>query len=160
MVLGHVSGVYGVRGWVKVFSETDPMENILTYSPWFLGEGGKPRTVAEGKRHGNGLIVRLEGCNDRDQAAALVSMQIVIGRHQLPPPSPDELYWADLEGLKVETLDGNPLGKVERLFATPGNDVLVVRGDRMRLIPFLWGDVVKDVDFEHALIRVDWDPDF
>lgn len=160
MVLGRIAGIYGVRGWVKVFSETDPMENILTYSPWFLGEDGKPRSVAEGRRHGKGLVARLEGCGDRDQAAALVGMQIAIARDQLPPPNDNELYWADLEGLNVETLDGKRLGEVERLFATPGNDVLVIRGDRTRLIPFLWNDVIKDVDLDCALIRVDWDPDF
>lgn len=136
------------------------MEGILTYSPWFLGEAKEPRSVAEGKRHGKGLIARLKGCEDRDQAAALAGKQILIGRDQLPPPGADEFYWSDLEGLKVETLNAEPLGAVERLFATPGNDVLIVRGERERLIPFLWNDVVKDVDFDHAIIRVDWDPDF
>jgi 16S rRNA processing protein RimM len=159
-VLGHVAGVYGVRGWVKVFSETDPIGNILDYSPWFLGEEEAPRAVAEGKRHGKGLIVRLAGCADRDQAAALVGRQISVDRGRLPPPASDEIYWADLEGLAVETVGGEALGEVRRLFSTPGNDVLVVDGDRERLIPFLWDRVVKDVDLEKRVIRVDWDPDF
>lgn len=160
MVIGRVAGVYGVRGWVKVFSETEPMENILAYSPWLLGDDGVPQAVAEGKRHGKGLIVRLKGCDDRDRAAALVGMQIAVRRDQLPPPNADEIYWADLEGLTVETLDGAALGQVDRLFATPANDVLVVRGERERLIPFLWDSVVKDVDFDRGTMRVDWDPDF
>lgn len=160
LVLGHVSGVYGVRGWVKIYSETEPLEGILGYAPWYLGDGDAPRHVAEGKRHGKGLIARIEGCEDRDGAAALVGMQISIPRDRLPPPAEDEVYWADLEGLSVETLAGQRLGKVDRLFATPGNDVLVVKGERERLIPFIWGQVIADVDFDRGLIRVDWDPDF
>jgi 16S rRNA processing protein RimM len=160
LVLGRIAGVYGLRGWVKVFSETDPRENILRYSPWYLGEAQAPRAVSEGRRHGKAVIARLAGCEDRDQAAALVGKAIAVPREQLPPPTEDELYWADLEGLAVETLDGTPLGRVDHLFATPANDVLVVAGERERLLPFLWEQVVREVDFERGLIRVDWDPDF
>jgi 16S rRNA processing protein RimM len=160
LVLGRITGAYGVRGWVKVFSETDPIENILEYSPWYLGKSDDARDVIEAKRHGRGLIVRVEGCDDRDQAAALVGVEIAVDRDRLPPPDADEFYWADLEGLAVETMDGTALGKVERLFSTPGNDVMVVTGDRERLIPFLWEQVIKDVDLTRGIIRVDWDPDF
>ena len=78
------------------------------------------------------------------------------------PPSAraDEFYWADLEGLSVETLDGTALGRVERLFSTAANDVLVVKGERERLLPFVWDQVVQDVDLELGRIRVDWDPEF
>jgi 16S rRNA processing protein RimM len=160
LVVGRVAGVYGVRGWVRVFSETDPMENILAYSPWYLGGEDEPRVVAEGKRHGKGLLARLEGVEDRDRAASLVGLEIAVDRDRLPPPGEDEFYWTDLEGLSVFSLDGTHLGTVDRLFATPGNDVMVVTGDRERLIPFLWGEVIRDVDLSTGLIRVDWDPDF
>lgn len=159
LVLGRIAGVYGVRGWVKVFSETEPRENILSYSPWYLGEDPTPRTVAEGRCHGKGVVARLNGCGDRDQAAALVGLAIAIRRDQLPPPQPDEFYWADLEGLDVQTLEGVPLGRVDHLFSTPANDVLVVNGDRERLLPFLWDRVIREVDFERGLMRVDWDPE-
>jgi 16S rRNA processing protein RimM len=87
-------------------------------------------------------------------------MRISVPRDRLPPPAQDEYYWADLEGLFVSTLDGIGLGQVDHLFSTPGNDVLVVKGERERLIPFIWGQVIKDVDLEQGLIRVDWDPGF
>jgi 16S rRNA processing protein RimM len=158
IVLGRVAGVYGVRGWVRVFSDTDPRDNILRYAPWLLN--GTLHRVLEGRKHGKGLVVRLEGCDDRDQAAALVGQAISIYRDQLPAPRPDEFYWADLEGLSVETLNGEPLGRVSHLFSTGANDVLVIKGERERLLPFAWDDVVKDVDFDAGMIRVDWDPDF
>jgi 16S rRNA processing protein RimM len=160
VVLGRIVGVYGVRGWVKIFSETEPREAILDYSPWLLGPTHEPRRVVEGRRHGKGVVARLTGCDDRDQAAVLVDQEIAVERGQLPPPAPDELYWADLEGLQVIGPDGVPLGVVDHLFSTGANDVLVVIGERERLIPFAWGEVIKSVDLADGRIEVDWDPDF
>ncbi|MTW21435.1 ribosome maturation factor RimM [Allochromatium palmeri] len=160
IVIGRVSGLYGVKGWIKIHSETDPREGILRYSPWLLGADGVERRVFEGKSHGKGVIARLDGCEDRDQAAALIGQEIAIRRDQLPPPRPDEFYWIDLEGLAVVTQTGVELGQVSHLFATGANDVLVVQGDRERLIPFVWKDVVLDVDFDQRRIQVDWDPEF
>jgi 16S rRNA processing protein RimM len=160
IVLGHIAGIYGVRGWVKVFSETTPREGILRYSPWMVGHSDQPRRVAEGKVHGKGVIARLDGCDDRDQAAALVGQEIAITRDRLPPPKADEFYWIDLEGLAVETVEGAALGRVSHLFSTGVNDVLVVVGERERLLPFTWDAVIRSVDFDQRLIKVDWDPDF
>ena len=158
ITLGRIVGLFGVRGWVKVFSETARRDDILRYSPWYLD--GHPRRPVTGQRHGKGLIVQLEGCDDRDAAAALVGTAIAVRRDQLPPPEADELYWADLEGLRVVTTKGVELGVVERLFETGANDVMVVQGERERLIPFLWDHVVRDVSLEHGEMRVDWDPEF
>ncbi|MBK1700696.1 ribosome maturation factor RimM [Thiococcus pfennigii] len=164
VVLGRITGLFGVRGWVKVFSETEPRENILRYAPWYLGEAGgaavRPCRVAEGQRQGKGVVVRLEGCEDRDQAATLIGETIAVRRDQLPPARADEFYWIDLEGLAVETVGGCPLGRIDHLFSTAANDVIVVRGERERLLPFVWDDVVKDVDFAQGRMIVDWDPDF
>jgi 16S rRNA processing protein RimM len=159
-VLGRIVGVFGVRGWVKVRSETDPPERILDYSPWQIGSGQRPWRVRSGQTHGKGLIVCLDGCEDRDQASGLVGQDIRIARDRLPPLQDDEVYWADLEGLAVVTVDGVGLGTVAHLFATAANDVIVVDGERQRLIPFVWGDVVKDVDLDDGRLIVDWDPGF
>jgi 16S rRNA processing protein RimM len=160
LVLGRITGLFGVRGWVKVFSETEPREGILRYSPWLIGDSPRPLRVLEGRVHGKGVVARLDGCDDRDQAAALVNLEIAVTRERLPPPRPDEFYWVDLEGLAVETLEGVRLGLVSHLFATGSNDVLVVIGDRERLLPFVWDEVIRSVDFDRRLIQVDWDPDF
>jgi 16S rRNA processing protein RimM len=163
VTLGRVSGAYGVRGWLKIHSETEPRENIVRYSPWYLGRAGQRRewTVAEGRVHGKGVVARLDGCDDRDRAESLVGAEIAVLREQLPEPTgPGEFYWADLVGLRVETIDGVDLGRVERLFETGANDVIVVQGDRERLIPYLWERVVRDVDLDAGSMRVDWDPEF
>jgi len=165
VVLGRIVGVYGVRGWVKVRSETEPREGILGYSPWLVGEAGEELEVTEGRRHGKGIIVHLAGCDDRDRAMALVDQEIAVTRDRLPPSTDDELYWIDLEGLEVWTsakagMVAVRLGVVDHLFSTGVNDVLVVSGERERLLPFTWGEVVRSVDLETGRIEVDWDPDF
>lgn len=162
VILGRISGIYGVRGWVRVYSHTRPIAGILDYSPWYLGKGGdwRPCEVLGGHPQGKGLVARLEGVSDRDRARDLIGLEIAVPRERLPEPAADEVYWSDLEGLEVETLAGHPLGRVHHLFETGANDVLVVRGDRERLLPLVWGRVIRDLDLEHGRIRVDWDPDF
>ena len=162
MPLGRVTGVFGIRGWLRVRSDTDPPEGLLGYSPWSLRVGGDRREfqLLEGRRHGPGLVARLSGIADREQAGALVGCDVAVPRAWLPELSEGEYYWFDLVGLEVVTVDGCGLGRVERLMATGANDVLVVRGERERLIPYLPGTVVVDVDVGVGRIRVDWDPEF
>jgi 16S rRNA processing protein RimM len=162
VILGRIAGVYGVRGWVKVFSETKPKENIFDYNPWLINLDGSWQRieVIEGKPHGKGLVAHLAGYDDRDLARKLVGAEIAIERERLPAAAEGEYYWADLVGLKVITLDGTELGVVDHLLETGANDVLVVQGERERLVPFVQGQYVREVDLETGLIKVDWDPEF
>jgi len=160
VLLGHVSGAHGVSGWVKVHSLTEPRENILEYQPWLLGEARRKTRVLQGQRHGNRIIALLEGIEDREGAEALSGQDIAVYRDTMAELPPGQFYWEDLVGLVVMLEDGRELGRVDRLLATGANDVLVVKGDRERLIPFVVGPYVKEVDLEAGRITVDWDPDF
>ena len=162
VVLGRVSGLFGVNGWVRVFSHTEPREGIARYAPVFLKRRDEWQVfkIEAGRAHGAGVVLKFAGCDDRDHAAALIHSDIAVRRAQLPPPRPGEYYWADLEGLRVVTLAGVELGVVSHLLATGANDVLVVKGERERLLPFVQGPVVVEVNLEQRLLRVDWDPDF
>lgn len=162
VVVGRISGIYGVEGWVRVFSETVPRANILAYSPWYVDRHGRweKRNLLGGRVHGKGIVARIEGCADREQAAGLMESVIAIRRDQLPPARAGEFYWTDLQGLRVETVEGVDLGSIDHLFETGANDVIVVRGDRERLIPYLREDVVRRVDLGAGLMVVDWDPQF
>lgn len=160
-MLGRVSGLFGVKGWVKVFSYTRPRDGILDYDRWFLEQGAqwRPYRVEEGKRHGKSIIVRLEGVADRDAAASLVDCDIAVSREEMPEIEDGSYYWADLEGLEVMHRDGTVLGTVAHLLETGANDVLVTEGDKERLIPFVAGTVILDVDVAKGVITVDWEWD-
>lgn len=162
VIIGRVAGVYGVRGWIKVLSSTEPPEEILDYPSWQLRSGAdwRPMTLIEGRRHGKGILAHLASCDDRDVARTLVGAEIAVPRSELPDPGPDRFYWADLEGLAVRTVGGIELGIVAHLLETGANDVLVVKGERERLIPYVRGTVVTEVDLEQGMILVDWDPEF
>lgn len=144
-----------------MFSFTRPREAILDYDRWFLSQDGEwqPAKVAEGKQHSKTVIVRLDGIHDRDQAAALIGKDIAISRDDLPKTEVGSYYWADLEGMQVLHRDGTELGEVAYLMETGANDVLVTKGERERLIPFIADQVILDVDFAKGIITVDWEWD-
>ena len=160
-MLGRISGLFGVKGWVKVFSYTRPREAIIDYDHWLLKKGGtwQAASIVEGKRHGRSVIAQFEGVESRDQAAELVGCDIGIARDDLPKAEDGSYYWADLEGLQVVNRDGTELGRVAYLMETGANDVLVTEGERERLIPFIAEKVILDVDFVKGVISVDWEWD-
>ena len=161
VVLGRVSGVYGVKGWVRLYSYTDPRDAILGYEGLLenRGDDWQAVRVEEGKLHGKGVIARFAGIEDRDQAAAYIGADLAVRRGSLPEPSEGHYYWADLEGLEVVHRDGRVLGRVDYLIETGANDVLVVTGEREVLVPFVIGSVILDVDLSAGRIRVDWEWD-
>lgn len=169
VVLGKLTSPYGVKGWLKVYSYTAPMDGILDYEAWVLRHGGRLSRIRllQGRRQGKGLVARLEGVDSREAAEALAGAEILLPKAELPELDADDYYWYQLEGLTVVTREGLVLGRIAYLFETGANDVMVVKGEaderieaRERLLPFLPGDVVLGVDLEAGVMTVDWDPDF
>ena len=161
VVLGRISGFFGVRGWVKVYSYTKPRDAVLQYRRWLLScnDEWEPVTVGEGRRHGKTIIVRIDGIDDRDAAAALIGCDIGVDRDELPETGAGQYYWSDLEGLLVIRQDGTEIGRVAYLLETGANDVMVIEGEQEILVPFVKDEVVLDVDLEGGVIRVDWEWD-
>jgi 16S rRNA processing protein RimM len=163
VLVGKIVGVSGVRGEIKLESYTEPRTSIFGYQPWRLRSAAGEREISgcRGREQGKGVVATLPGIEDRDAAMPLVGIEIWVRRSALPRSKEGEYYWADLEGLEVDTVEGAKLGRVSHLVATGANDVLVViDGKRERLIPFVLEDFVKAVDFESGRITVDWDPAF
>ncbi len=179
IAVGQLVGVFGIKGWLKVKSNTEPAENIIDYKPWHLKtqHGLKEVEVDEYAFRPQGLMVHIKGCDDRDQAAALGKATIVVDKSLLPELDAQEFYWHQLIGLKVITVfsgdtsessatQAQCLGSVKSLLATGANDVLVVEAtqesidDRERLLPYVFDEFVLAVDLEAGEIRVNWDPEF
>lgn len=162
VTIGRIGAPRGIRGETRVQSFTRPPESILDFRTWWVdaGDGWQERTVASGRVQSNGIVVRLEGCGDRESAVALRHAMVAVPRSVLPEPDNGEYYWHDLIGLTVVTTEGVDLGQVDHLFETGANDVLVVHGDRERLIPWIQEQVVQRVDLTGGRLIVDWDPAF
>lgn len=162
LLLGEIVGVFGVQGALKLRSYTDPIDSILRYRPWHVVLRGIEHRLdrPKGRTHGKGLLLQLPEVSTRDAAEVWVGAQIFVDRDVLPALPPGEYYWSDLEGLDVSTVDGQALGRISHLFSTGANDVVVVVGERERLIPFVQPDVIREVDLAGRRMIVDWDPEF
>lgn len=182
ILFGRVLGALGLRGELKIESYSDPRHAIFRYPTWVLRKGDRTTPAiaqsqvdwvrsllrdgsatlegVKGKDNGKNIVVKLPGIEDRTEAERVNGLEIYIPRSALPPPQPDEYYWVDLEGMDVVTVEGVKLGQISHLFATGANDVIAVRGDRERLIPFVKPQFVTDIDFDANVMTVDWDPDF
>lgn len=159
ILMGRLGAARGLRGWLRVVSYADPPEQLQQYRHWTLFVNGKRKDVTlRGLRpNGSGLDCLLEDIGNREAAQELVGAEIRVTRAALPATGQDEWYWVDLEGLEVRNLDGERLGDVSGLMATGANDVLIVQGDRRRLIPFLPGTRVHEVNLAEQRLVVDWD---
>ena len=172
--IGRVTTVFGVRGWLKCWSWTDPPENFLRYSNYCSRLPGGDWQALPGlelQRHGRGLLLRPQHCDDRDRAREFIGLEIGVDRAQLEPLAENTYYWFQLEGLAVMAVAedlGEPrlLGRIDHLFSTGANDVMVIDpcersiDERQRLVPWVRDTVVREVDLERGVITVDWDPAF
>lgn len=171
VIVGKITGVYGIKGWVKVYSYTRPITGILEYKTWLLGQSEKAGKqeqkqeieLVEGRQQGKGIVVRLAGYNDRDLVRVLIDRQISVPRSQLPVLPAGEYYWSDLEGLTVINLQGETIGQVDHLMETGANDVVVVIPEAKQanecLLPYV-PEVVKAIDLEKGTMQVDWQLDW
>jgi len=162
VVVGKIASPFGVTGWTKVVSFTEPDTGILDYTGWTLRKGGRTESVEveQGRKHGKFVVVKFKDIDDRDLVALRTNAEVEVDREQFPEAEEGSFYWVDLIGLSVVNTEGVELGAVDSMLATGANDVLVVKGDRERLVPWIRPDVVKAVDLENSRLTVDWDPDF
>lgn len=160
VVLGRIGAPFGLQGWVKVNSYTAPPEGIVKYPSWELVRAGhaERRTVLDWKLAGGAVAVCLEGVGTREAARALTGSEVRVDRSELPPTAPGEYYWHDLMGLEAANREGVPLGRVDGVLELPAHPVLVLRGDRERLVPLVRERLV-DVDLEGGRLTLDWHPD-
>ena len=157
--VGRITGVYGIKGWLKIESYTRPPENILEFGNWFVGQDDlcSEYTVSDALCQGRSMRVALENIHDRDTASKLVGNDIHVYRNQLQDLPAGQYYWVDLLGLRVINLQGKELGTLARILETGANDVLEVVGEQRLLIPLVWDSYVRRVDLHAKVIEVDWE---
>jgi 16S rRNA processing protein RimM len=162
IIIGRFGRPHGVKGLVTVYSFTDPRDNILSYSDWhaFLSNCWQPINVLSAQIHNKAIVAQIEGFPERELVARLTNVEIAVHKAQLAPLAPGEYYWHQLIGMKVINQQGLSFGEVIEVMPTGSNDVLVVKGEKRHLIPYLPGQVVTNIDSTTRIITVDWDTDF
>jgi 16S rRNA processing protein RimM len=174
VVVGRVTAPFGVKGWVKVHSYTQPVGNIASYQPLYLEQRGDDKSGAalefdHWRKHGKGFVAHIVGCDDRDQALLLSKRDLVCSVAQLPVLDGGDIYWRELEGMQVvarwQDVD-SLLGDIAWMTNAGASDVMVVCAteqsidDRERWIPWLMDQVVLHIDRSARRITVEWDPAF
>lgn len=130
LLVGRITGAYGIKGWVKVHAFTDPVENLFSFSQWIARSPAESRNSADSasqgvkdssngdrrsgrdsenktlifsefRRQGRGLIAKLEGVDDRTGAERLRGLEIWVPEVELPPLESGDYYWHQLENLRV-----------------------------------------------------------
>lgn len=169
--MGRIGAPHGIKGWVKLVSFTDPTDNLLDYRYFWITDGAGPGKelrkieIDEARPQGQALVGHIKGCDVREETRRYTGLELLLPKSELPPLD-EGYYWYQLEGLRVVNLADEDLGVVDHMLATGANDVLVVRGDdasvdrEERLLPYVSGQVVKEVDLAARVIRVDWGKDF
>ncbi len=161
ILIGRLLKPWGIRGWLAVYSYADPPEALFDYKDWQAGEDRQRIEPVEWHWQGSRLVVRLQGVDDRTAAEALAGTDIHIDGNQLPDLDKGQFYWKDLLGMTVIGLREQPLGEVVNFMETGAHDVLVVEGPSgRRLIPWVYGIYVQEVDKQADCIRVNWDSEW
>ncbi|TWC67564.1 16S rRNA processing protein RimM [Herbaspirillum sp. SJZ099] len=177
MIVGHVTGAYGIQGWIRVRPYSAQADALLNAKTWWLEKSGLPKQDAEvmqSKGHSGDVVARLTGVADRNAAEALKGNVVYISRKHFPALDDDEFYWVDLIGASVENLQGEQLGVVADMMDNGAHPILRVampvqeagQGAEGKpasqpelLIPFV-GQFVKTVQQEEKKIIVDWGLDY
>lgn len=166
VVLGTIAGAFGVKGWIKVKSYTEPVDNILEYDTWQLGahvrDGqGKwtPVKVEDGRVTDKGVLAKLEGLESPEEARLKAGLELGVWRSEMPAPASGEYYLSDLEGIEAIGAGGESLGRVDHFRTTPAGTVLIVRGEHEHWIPFVKERIVK-VELDAGRIVLDWSADW
>ena len=161
LLVGKINGFFGVQGWVKIFSYTEPRKNILEYQPWYFIDDGAYKAIemTTGREQSKTIVAHVKGIDNRDQAGQLIGKSLYIDKDQLPQLDDNEHYWHELVGFRVINKDGIDLGVVDYLVDTGSNNVLVIKGNKEHWIPYIEPYLVS-IDKQNRVINVDWDENF
>ncbi len=161
LLVGKINGFFGLQGWVKVFSYTNPRTNILNYSPWTIRVDGNFQSIdiTNGREQSKTIVAQIKGIDNREDSQKFIGQDIYINKEQLPELTQGEYYWHELIGFDVINKDEERLGTVDYFVETGANDVLVVKGKKEYWIPYIEPFLVS-IDSKNNKILVDWDKDF
>ncbi|WP_443113382.1 ribosome maturation factor RimM [Herbaspirillum seropedicae] len=189
VTVGHVTGAYGIQGWIRVRPYSSEADALLNAKTWWLEKSGQPKQdvdVMQSKGHSGDVVARLTGVADRNAAEAMKGTVVSISRKHFPALDDNEFYWVDLIGSAVENLQGEHLGVVSDMMDNGAHPILKVtapvqdtapeldtaadakpkKGAKEKsaaasemLIPFV-DQFVKTVQQGEKKIIVDWDKDY
>lgn len=160
VAVATVRRAHGLEGELLVHLETDHPEDVFARDRRLHVSGGGPvglpgnLTLTSARPHGGGWVLGFAEIPDRTAAERYGGRHLFLQREELPDPGEDEFFLHELPGMQVRRENGTPVGRVDRVYETPGAPLLGVRAEgKERLIPFR-REFVAGVDRERSVIRI------
>lgn len=157
LAAARIIGPKGLSGAMRLEVLTDREDRLTVGSALFVEGEEVPRRIRDVERGGRVPVVRLEGVEGREQAAALVGRYLEVEAEPLPA---GQYYWHQLTGLRVTDEAGRELGRLVEVFRAGENEVYRVEADGQPdlLLPAL-RDVVREIDLEAGTMTVRYEPE-
>jgi 16S rRNA processing protein RimM len=155
-----VAAPHGIQGALKLRTFTERPENVVAYGPVYDGQGRRLFELELIRPTKGGVIARIPGIEDRNEAERWRGVRFYVPRAVLPAPEAEEFYVEDLQGLPVERRDGTRMGRVLGLDNYGAGDVIEVGLDSggSVVLPFT-REVVPEVDLERGRLVVEPPPE-
>ncbi|HEY7974654.1 MAG TPA: ribosome maturation factor RimM [Ktedonobacterales bacterium] len=156
-LVGEIVGVFGVRGELKVRPLSDFPERFAVGATLYLGDRHAPHTITRSRLRPGSHIIALSGIESANDAERLRGQTLSVPADALAPLAPDQFYQHDVVGLRVERVDGSPLGVIVDILNAGPNDLYVVRDEQRRterLLPAVKA-FIKQVDLDAGVMRVE-----
>jgi 16S rRNA processing protein RimM len=156
-LVGEIVGVFGVRGELKVRPLSDFAERFAVGATLYLGDHHEPHTVTKSRLRPGSHIIALSGIESANDAERLRGKSLTVPADALAPLAPDQFYQHDVLGLRVEHLNGAPLGVIVDILSAGPNDLYVVRDEQTgteRMLPAVKA-FIKQIDLAAGVVRVE-----
>lgn len=156
IVVGEFVGPFGIHGEIKLRPLTDFPERFERTPTIYIGDKHVPYRVEQAHTHKQLVLLRLAGITDVDAAEQLRGEQVWIPSSELTPLQEDQFYLHDVVGLRVQHVNGRPLGVVTDVVSTGASELFVIRDPQGNevLLPVV-KSFVKQIDLAQGVILVD-----
>lgn len=164
LVVGHLAKPHGTKGELFVWPLTDSPDEVFVEGmvlrlgdrDGVLDETEAELVVESSRPFKRGALVKFDGVEDRNGAERIAGRYLLAAAGSLAPLEEDEVYYHQLLGLAVETVEGTPVGVVREVFETEPTHLLEVKSPegKLHLVPFA-ARIVKRVDLESGTLVID-----
>jgi len=156
ILIAKIQAHQGLNGWLKIYSYSESIEKFSKYKYFFVLNNKKYiRLDVEDSLINKSIKIKFKNFNSREDSNDYIGKDIYISEDQLDKLKENQFYWNDLIGLNVYLDNEEKIGVVTDMIETGSNDVLVIKGDNEILIPYIFGESVKNVIIEENKIIID-----
>ena len=145
---------HGLKGEIKVISYCDPLENILTFSKFFLED--KSSIEISFVSTSRSFIAKIENINSIDDVREFVNKEIFVSAEEIRQDD-DAIYWNDLIECDVLDQNSNLLGKIYKLENHGASDLIFIETDQEDIIIPLEDQFLGKFDLEAKILNVNWE---